>query len=131
MKELDDLREIISSITTWTYQRDLLVLNLDLIEDALNDRYLELPLDMYGEPIHPGDYMDIDGNKEFVNGVGFKSFSCRAAIHVAKAYRHADGDELENLLIDFAQTIKPGERSGYYALANIYARRAKGIIEGD
>lgn len=117
MKEIDDLREIISNVTTWNYQRDLLELNLNLIEQAINDRYLELPLDADGEPIHLSDKLD---NNLLVCGISATSAICYDDNNFSFEYvlfkdaHHAKPDTIEGALREFAplwvDTYNPEEK---------------------
>ena len=73
------------------------------IADEIAERYMKLPVDADGVPIHIGDVMDVLKDGAIVRGVGENSFEsswCR--YENAASYHHVKPRTIEDVLADFA-----------------------------
>ena len=74
---------------------------IDEIEHEIAERYMLLPVDADGVPIHIGDVMDVLKDGAIVRGVGENSFEsswCR--YENAASYRHVKPRTIEDVLRD-------------------------------
>lgn len=112
MKSIEDLRGFALACDEQT--KKTLRMAADAIETELAERYVPLPLDADGEPIHVGDVMEFS---EFeiehpvtrtVEGIGQGTFFAWCGErgyqqHEPKRYRHHRPPTVEDVLEEFAQ----------------------------
>lgn len=105
MKELDELREWVTYKSTLSNHTEQYTLaRLDAIEQAIADRYMELPLDADGVPIHVGDDLGV-GMALYVSddGVCIGGNSC--GFWEATSLRHAKPVTVEDVLLDAGVSV--------------------------
>lgn len=87
----------------------------DRIDAELAERYAALPLDMDGKPIHIGDVMEMDGDSELYDVVGFYDLGFLAWRNgrfvpcAASLYRHHEPDTWESIIYDAMQAGRTEE----------------------
>lgn len=106
----------------WSAARDRLYQMCDTIdavhsqlERELSEHYIALPLDMDGKPIHFGDIMQMDGDSELYDVVGFYDLGFlgwrngRFVPCAAGLYRHHEPDTWERIIYDAMQAGRTEE----------------------
>lgn len=100
------------------------------IEQAIADRYMELPLDADGVPWHIGDAVDGHGTVQSMglNCYGWHFVGVENAIDPA-IHRHVKPDTIEDVLADFAAEVENGNNT--YETARRYAERIERMVRDD
>ena len=149
MKEIDKLREWSHQYDNAWLQKDgsiILTTNtnnvyygenygeyirsmINAIEQAIADRYMELPLDADGVPIHPCDTMDVNGKRLWVCGIGFENFSTNADLYTAAAFRHSRTTIIENVLREFEAEVESCNNT--HETARRYAELIERMVRDD
>jgi len=88
---------------------DWLVERLDALESELDEKWLRLPLDADGMPIHVGDMMDDHGIEHGVMAVSAETWvALDGYSRNAKLTRHVKPRTIEDVLADFAADVENG-----------------------
>jgi len=118
IKALDKLRKLANNVrngscdTSPAIVAQLIAGNADNIKREIEERYMELPLDADGVPIHMGDVMELSGGRiGKVVAVSESQFTahvearekkpvCQASLH-----HHVNPRTLEDVLYDFGERV--------------------------
>ena len=105
---------------------------LEALEREIAERYMELPVDADGVPIHPGNYVLLDGKGGEVWLVGCRDVMCSDGMsYTASALNRVKPDPVKELLEEFAAAIKI--RDGFNDATNDviteYAARIREAVE--
>lgn len=125
--------------TYWITARacDMLI---DEIEAEIESRYMELPCDADGVPIHPGNRVELDGKGGEVWLVGTTDVMCNDGMsYRAVAVNHAKPDPLKELLSELANEVWEASctcqttwsDSGLDGIEERYAERIRELMEVD
>jgi hypothetical protein len=88
----------------------------DEIEREIAERFMELPTDADGVPIHPGNYVELDGKGGEVWLVGTTDVMCSDGMsYRAVAVSHRKQRTLEDVLSDFADELN-ASHSNYISI---------------
>lgn len=108
MRELDELRDYINRNAEAIHPKGVYYMSqyMDAIEQSVADRYMELPVDAEGVPIHVGDSM-VPWNGEGVTVVaavcedGFADEN--VPMHYAPNMHHVKPETVEDVLADLVE----------------------------
>ena len=103
---------------------------LDAIEQAIADRYMELPLDIEGRPWHIGD--KVGGGHGVVKEMCLTERGwhfCGITAIDPSLHAHAKPDTIEDVLADFAAEVENGNNT--YETARRYAELIERMVRDD
>ena len=116
IESMDKLREWANvSGEPWAESRERLHRMLDEIEAEIEERFMELPVDVNNEPVHIGDEMEHRSKHETLDviAVGNDSFFTGRwaddyvrCFEVSAEWHHAKPRTLEDVLADFAAEVE-------------------------
>lgn len=119
---------------------NLLLIIADEIEAEIAEKYMELPVDADGVPIHPGNRVEMDGKGGEVWLVGTTDVMCNDGMsYRAVAVNHAKPDPLKELLSELANEVWEASctcqttwsDSGLDGIEERYAERIRELMEVD
>lgn len=128
IKALEDLREWAQGFNARLLKglREQILKACDEIEAEIADRYMRLPVDADGVPIHVGDVVVAisTGESETVSHVSEKSIEIERFGVKPSSVRHAKPRTLEDVLEEYANEYYKLVRDGLGSIAKLKTRKA-------
>lgn len=141
IESIEKLREFVDDQFVYSGQAYLQGMAIaGSIEREIAERYIELPCDADGVPIHPGNRVELDGKGGEVWLVGTTDVMCNDGMsYRAVAVNHAKPDPLKELLSELANEVWEASctcqttwsDSGLDGIEERYAERIRELMEVD